>query len=327
MEKDKRGSFEIVSMEKKYYKVLKPEAFSPSTRFDYKKYLPRDGKAGPWLPEIPDAKIREEGYYVSEYWNFWYSPGDRIFEAEVEGIVEDSSSSPGAQKQVCCRKIRLLRELTGELSKDLSNCGEGNIGDFNTGRGNRGESNAGDFNIGSRNVGKLNVGDFNTGDSNCGIDNVGDSNKGSANTGSGNIGHSNGGFFNVGSYNTGSCNIGNKNSGSCNIGSSNAGSWNLGNGHSGFFNTLPEPIFMFNKPAGGISASDIILPKWLRLSCPLSKSSIRENFENADIGDIQSVLSLPNFDYEIFEQITGISRADFQRRLNCDRQASENLQI
>jgi hypothetical protein len=38
-------------------------------------------------------------------------------------------------------------------------------------------------------------------------------------------------------------------------------------------------------------------------------------FENAKIEDLKKTLELPNFDYDIFEEISGISKADFQRRL------------
>jgi len=45
------------------------------------------------------------------------------------------------------------------------------------------------------------------------------------------------------------------------------------------------------------------------------KEAFRISFEAADIDDIKKTLDLPNFDYEIFEEISGISKSDFARKL------------
>lgn len=293
----------------KYYKVLSADLKSPSTAFDYSAYLPTESSFGAWLPEIKGARISKDGYYASRYWNMWYKPGDRIFEVECEGIVGQDVC--GVEKQICCSRMRLLRDVTALLSKAVrdSSGSASNTGISNTGTGNIGDCNTGDFNAGSRNTGNLNAGDFNTGDSNEGIDNVGDRNRGSGNVGCGNCGHSNTGNGNIGSFNSGTRNIGNANSGNFNRGNRNVGSWNIGDCNIGFFNTLKQRAYMFNKPTN-LPQSGIILPKWLNFP------DYRERFETAPIDEIKKTLELPNFDYAVFEEITGISKSDFERRLS-----------
>ncbi len=284
-------------MSEKYYKVISPVGVSPTKEFDYSKYLPKNGEAGAWLPEITDAKIRGKGYYVSKHWRVWYVSGARVFEVECEGLEVETLN--GVEKQACCRRMRLLRDCTDELLSSISD-ERFNKGDGNLGRSNVGDRNIGDYNIGSRNVGNLNVGDFNTGDLNTGIDNVGDDNKGSLNSGSSNFGHSNTGSFNVGSFNSGDYNKGHANTGSFNKGNRNSGKWNACNYSSGFFNTQEPFAVMFNKPTT-LKVSEIRLPKWLQ------KGDLKLAMQVTDVADLEATFALPNFDAQIFEEITGVS--------------------
>ncbi len=293
----------------KYYKVLRADALSPTKNFDYAPYLPKGDIPGEWMPEIPDAQIRKNGYYVAKHWNFWFEENACIYEVEVRGLVAEEVF--GAQKQACCKQIRLLKDVTEELIKEhFANASDKswNIGIGNIGSKNIGSNNVGKFNIGNRNTGDLNLGDFNTGDSNTGLDNVGDNNKGSANTGCHNIGHSNSGHYNVGSYNAGSNNIGSCNAGSFNKGNFNVGKWNIGKYQTGYFNTQEPCVRMFNKPTN-LKASEIKLPTWL------NSKDIKNAFANASKEEIVATLNLPNFDYKIFEEITGISKSDFDVKL------------
>jgi len=292
-------------MEEKYYKVLGGEGLSPSTKFDYTSYLPRGSKAGKWLPKIANAKIRMEGYYVSKYWNMWYSRGARVFEVEIRGGSKGDSAA--VEDQICCAQIRLLKDVTEDVERLIKD-ENFNLGLHNTGARNIGRHNTGDANTGNRNTGKHNSGDFNTGDANAGIDNVGDGNRGSGNVGSRNAGHSNTGDGNEGSFNTGSFNTGNANSGSFNVGSRNSGKWNLGDYHTGFFNTKEPLAVMFDKPTN-VKVSEVRLPKWL------NRKDCKKAFEEATPADAALALKLPNFDYEIFEKITSISKADFDKKL------------
>ena len=45
------------------------------------------------------------------------------------------------------------------------------------------------------------------------------------------------------------------------------------------------------------------------------KAAWRKAFEEAETEDIKKTLELPNFNFEIFEEITGITKQDFDNRL------------
>ena len=66
---------------------------------------------------------------------------------------------------------------------------------------------------------------------------------------------------------------------------------------------------MFGKPVENMRFADIILPKWL------NKPDLKSSFESATKEELQRTLQLPNFDFEVFEKITGITKSDFERRL------------
>ena len=70
------------------------------------------------------------------------------------------------------------------------------------------------------------------------------------------------------------------------------------------------------------SARSIPWPLWiLRVKHP-EKEMFKREFSRATVQDVILTLELPNFDYEVFEEITGISKADFNRKLrnNEERQ-------
>ncbi len=297
-------------MPQEYYKVLNANGVSPTTGFDYSPYLPKDDIPGKWLPVIDQVEVSKQGYYLSKHWNMWYEDGARIYLAEFKGAAIPDIS--GVQERICCSTIRLIKDATEELLCTLQpnypNCGKFNTSIGNTGFRNIGKNNSGSFNDGALNTGDYNKGDFNTGNRNSGIDNAGDFNTGNCNSGDRNTGNYNSGDSNTGWRNSGDFNIGHGNSGSFNKGNRNSGKWNVGNCHCGFFNDGSAQIYMFNKPVD-IDYSKIILPKWLM------KLPLRESFESADKADVENTLSLPNFDYEIFCRITGISKADFERKL------------
>lgn len=53
------------------------------------------------------------------------------------------------------------------------------------------------------------------------------------------------------------------------------------------------------------------------------KTYWRKAFDKAPISEIKDTIKLPNFDYGIFEEITGISRDDFNRRLGLAEEIIE----
>ena len=235
----------------------------------------------------------------------------------------------------CTDKLEIVREIPwGEVLRIVNigkNCtGHKNTGDWNTGDCNTGRCNTGDYNTGQRNTGRRNTGDWNTGDCNTGDLNTGGWNTGRRNTGDCNTGDKNTGHRNTGRWNTGNCNTGDW----------NTGDWNKSSFNTGCFMTEEPTIMMFNKP------TDWTYRKWLDSDARYLLDRIDKNVvdwiyefdmsdeEKADnptykcTGGYLKVLdesecgqlwwnglsecnrdiikAIPNFDAEIFEQITGI---------------------
>lgn len=142
---------------------------------------------------------------------------------EIEALGEIKTNG----KKYCTNKIKIIREIPYEEFMNKINMGDNNF----DGGGNIGDNNIGCFNIGSHNDGKYNVGDYNFGSFNSREGNVGSFNAGAYNIGHNNtsyynVGDYNTGIYNVGHYNNGNFNIGNNNIGSFNIGSFNTGFFN-----------------------------------------------------------------------------------------------------
>ena len=148
---------------------------------------------------------------------------------------------------------------------------------------------------------------------------------------------------NTGEYNTGDGNSGSWNSGSWNSGDGNSGSWNSGYGNAtnretGIFNTTQGKIRCFNKETD-LSWDDIDHPnfyefylnKWIPESDMTDEEKkddpnffVRQGYlktytweeawsnywRDCDDEEKQKVLNLPNFDKDIFKEITGIDVAE-----------------
>ena len=144
----------------------------------------------------------------------------------------------------------------------------------------------------------------------------------------------------TGRCNSGDCNSGDWNSGNWNSGNCNSGDWNKTSFSNGCFNTVSPKIYMFNKP------TDWTLEHWLNCraryllnqidDCPLeyvwfdsmtdeekaahpeaettggylkertTADNARKWWAGLSANDRNIIFSLPNFDAEIFKEITGI---------------------
>ena len=237
-----------------------------------------------------------------------FDPDNKVAEIEAVGKVIE-----GDNKSVT-DEIRIVREISWEEMLRLVNTGKGNSGYRNSGDRNSGNGNSGDRNSGNGNSGYWNSGNWNSGDWNSG-------------------------YRNSGYRNSGDRNSGNWNSGDWNSGYRNSGDWNIGNGNSGAFNSDDNKIYLFNK------LSDWTLRDWQNsdASCLLQsvkfettewieESSMSEDDKTSHpeshvlggyLKTINSgyqcqswwdglcdsekaiITSLPNFDAEIFKQITG----------------------
>lgn len=230
------------------------------------------------------------------------------------------------------------RQNNGKNNIGVNNIGNYNIGGDNTGVGNIGNKNTGEDNIGARNVGGFNVGGNNNGDGNYGDNNNGNFNQGGKNNGDENVGESNFGIRNVGD-----CNVGSGNYGGQNIGSYNIGEFNLTDYVVGYFNTTPQTLIFFNKPSNWTPEqwmySQARRKLRLLISAPtqwidrdeMTDAEKQEHPEYATTNgyvkiltqeerfaqnvrnwnalseeDKRVVMVIPNFDKEIFKQITGI---------------------
>ena len=236
--------------------------------------------------------------------------------------------------------LTILREIEGDEKQELINSGNRNTGDYNSGSWNSGDRNTGNCNTGDRNTGDRNTGDRNTGNRNTGDRNTGDWNTGNRNTGNCNTGNYNSGNCNTGDYNTGNRNTGDYNAGDWNTGNHNTGNhntgdWNTGSYNSGFFNTDEPPVRMFNKYTK-LKRCEIRIPAFCYL--PLTiwvsydtasdeekeehkreietcggflktlgyKEAWRIAWNKASKEEHLELLKLPNWDNEVFKEISGI---------------------
>ena len=241
--------------------------------------------------------------------------------------------------------IKIIREITGdELDRlkgyingnvGLFNSGSYNNGNLNSGHYNSGNCNSGNYNTGNRNSGDSNSGDCNSGNCNSGCKNNGDCNSGDCNSGDWNSGDSNSGDWNSGdcnsgNWNSGDSNSGDYNSGNYNSGYKNSGDWNSCNYSNGVFcNKEDKNIRIFNKPSGmslaefrdskyyrALTSAPFILTKWMeysdeeRVGGYLKQYSYKEacqNWWNSLTDENKKIIQeIPNFDKEVFFDITGI---------------------
>ena len=197
---------------------------------------------------------------------------NKVAEIEATGAIDDD----GNEEKYCTNKIKIVRELSWHEALDL----------VNTGKDNTGRDNTGNWNTGNRNTGNWNTGDRNTGN-----------------------------------WNT--------------------GNWNSADYSTGCFNTETENIRLFNKPSDW-TYHDWLNSKarYVMNDCPytktiwidsenmidfekeenptwectggylktiyVTKEDKQEWWDNLDDEDREEVMSLPNFDKDIFKEITGI---------------------
>ena len=228
-----------------------------------------------------------------------FNPNNHVAEVIAHGTVAEG------EDKCATNKLEIVREIPWTEVLEIVNAGKGCTGNRNSGNCNSGNRNSGDWNSGNCNSGNCNSGDWNSG--NC---------------------------------NSGNCNSGNCNSGNCNSGDRNSGDWNAASFSNGCFNTVSPKIYMFNKP------TDWTLEQWFNCrarrllneiaDCPLeyvylsdmtdeekaahpeaettggylkertAADNARKWWTGLDAADRNEILSLPNFNVEIFKKITGI---------------------
>lgn len=234
-----------------------------------------------------DLKVCINGMHfcknVVDCFNYYkFDPRNHVCEVEALGDIDESVD------KCCTNKLKIIREIPREEVFNI----------VNTGCHNTGIGNSGHYNIGSENTG------------NC--------NKGNNNTGIGN----------TGDYNTDDFNVGNFNSGRRNEGYNNSGDFNKADRCSGVFCTKTDKIMMFNKPTNWAYEDwkNSLAYKMILYSMPEEKNSYgisRQTWWDALIDkEKKAILELPNFDKDIFKEITGIDVGDCE---NLSKR-SENME-
>ena len=162
------------------------------------------------------------------------------------------------------------------------------------------------------------------------LDKYNSCNSGNKNSGDCNSGDCNSGNWNSGDCNSGDCNSGNRNSGNWNSGDCNSGNWN-----SGFFNSDEPYVRMFNKMTKK-KRNEITIPYWCYFNLTVwvshdtatdkekeehkkemetcggylktleYKEAWRLAWDEADKDQHKELLKLPNWNNEVFKEITGI---------------------
>ena len=266
---------------------------------------------------------------ISDCFNYYdFNSNNKVAEVEAIGHIETRDNKSVTDE------ITIIKELTWHEVLDLANTGIAC-----TGNGNSGDYNSGDYNSGNRNSGDHNSGHWNSGNRNSGRDNSGCCNSGNCNSGDYNSGDYNSGDYNDGDHNSGYHNRGYRNSGSRNSGNYNSGDWNSTDYSTGFFNSIEQPLYIFNKPVN-ISREDFFyLPavnamnvkyknNWWICSKNMTdeekinhpehettggylktvdfKTACGIMWDNMTDYEKATVKDIPNFDADVFEKITGI---------------------
>ena len=232
---------------------------------------------------------------AADCFNYYqFNPENKVAEVLALGEVDTDGTKS------CTNKIQIVREIPWAELLEIVNTGKGCTGLCNSGNRNSGNRNSGNRNSGNRNSGDWNSGNRNSGD------------------------------WNSGDWNSGNRNSGNRNS----------GDWNKCSFSNGCFNTVSPKIYLFNKP------SEWTYQDWLNSEARyllnqipgdvleyiyLSDMTDEEKAEHPEaettggylkildnsecaviwwrgLSDRQKavITAIPNFDKEIFKQITGI---------------------
>ena len=282
----------------KGYKVFNPDWTCREFQYEVGKTYKHEGDIG----------LCKAGFHfcqkISDCFNYYdFNSNNKVAEVEAIGLVETKNDKSVTDE------IKIVREISWIEMLTMANEGKDCTGLRNTGNRNTGDCNTGNWNTGDRNTGNRNTGNWNTGD--C----------------------------NTGNWNTGDRNTGNRNTGNRNTGNWNTGDWNKTDFSTGFFNTETQPIYAFNKQLDisrdefcdyrGISVLNWNFEDhwWIYadnmtddekkahpeyettggyLKSVDFKTACKMMWDNLDDADRQAVREIPNFDADVFEEITGI---------------------
>ena len=268
----------------KGYKVFEPDWTCRGYQFEVGKTFTEDV-----TPVCCDSGFHFCTKVADCFYYYAFNPNNKVAEVEALGEIDTNKDD----SKCSTNKIHIIREITWREVLDMVNLGKACTGFDNSGNGNSGNGNSGN----------KNSGDWNSGDDNSGNKNSGDRNSGNDNSGNG-----------------------------------NSGDWNKTCFSNGCFNTELPKIFLFNKPF------DWTYQDWLDSDaryilkdCPTNALTWVWDYDMTDeekelhpeysvtggfLKNVEDeaqewwdsltkeskdiVMNLPNFDKEIFKEITGI---------------------
>lgn len=270
----------------KGYKVFNPDWTCRDFQYELGKTYKHDG----------DIEVCDAGFHfcqkLSDCFDYYsFNSNNKVAEIEALGDIKSS------EDKSVTNEIKIVKELNWYEVLDLCNTGNNNSGRDNSGDYNSGNCNSGDYNSGICNSGDRNSGNYNSGDYNSG-------------------------WYNSGWYNSGNC---------------NSGDWNSGMHNSGFFNSANDLCFAFNKVC---DRNSILVSKGYKIltlkytnNWWVSTINMTDEEKEAhpeykatggylktlpfkeacalmwgelDEDEKLAVKEIPNFDADVFKEITGI---------------------
>ena len=273
------------------------------------------------------------------YYNF--DPDNKVAEVIARDTVIQGDDKSVTNNIKIVKEIS-WNDVLNLVNLGKNNTGKSNSGNCNSGNCNSGDWNSGDCNSGNRNSGGWNSGNRNSGGWNSGGWNSGNWNSGDCNSGNWNSGDWNSGDCNSGNRNSGNRNSGDWNSGNRNSGDWNSGMFNSCDYSNGLFNSESPKIYLFNKPTKLtfeafkekyneayllLYYSAFNLTEWIPeyqmtakekenhpeykvqegyLKRKDYKKCCQEMWDSLNKSQRAKIKKLPNFDKDIFKEITGI---------------------
>ena len=268
----------------KGYKVFNPDFTCRGFRYEVGKTYEEDV-----VPSVCKAGFHFCPKLIDCFSCYDFDPNNKVAEIEAIGDIDEGDN------KCCTNKITIVKEIAWQEVLEIVNTGKGDTG----------------------------------------LRNSGDRNSGNCNSGNRNSGNGNSGNRNSGNYNSGDCNSGNYNSGNW-----NSGDWNKTSFSSGVFCTEQPKLIMFNKPTEitfaewknsracrllnriDLRPTEFIWPsnmtdeekaahpEWETTEGYLKKLDTSECchdwWMNLSMEEKCVIQNMPNFDAEIFKEITGI---------------------
>ena len=219
--------------------------------------------------------------------------------------------------------------------------GNYSTGDYSTGHLSTGHRSTGNYSTGNRSTGNWSTGNWSTGDCSTGDYSIGNRSTGNYSTGNCSTGHLSTGNWSTGNRSTGNWSTGNRSTGNC-----STGNWSTGDYSTGHFSTVDHSGFgAFNKPCTPEEWNSSEMPSFLYFDLVIwiysrdmtnkqkennpshettggflkvynYKKAFRKAWKSAIPEDREKIFKLPNFDAEVFKQISGI---DVNKKIKGER--------